>query len=138
MRSLEHLDERYCATAFVLGSGMGVTQGARHMRGLITAQTLSLINRRHITVDKLDTASVRGIRPEGYKLAIRLVGAKQRRVMSPAQRAVLEKARLASPLISLPSGWHSPGLEFSTRIITIFAPVSLLPGAAFRDALLLK
>ena len=53
---LENLEERYCATTFVMGSGMGVTQGARHMRGLITAQTLSLINRRHITVDKLDAA----------------------------------------------------------------------------------
>jgi hypothetical protein len=53
---LENLEERYCATAFVMGSGMGVTQGARHMRGLVTAQTLSLINRRHITVDKLDAA----------------------------------------------------------------------------------
>jgi hypothetical protein len=52
---------------------------------------------------RVQDAWVRGIRPEGYKLAIRLVGAKQRRVMSPAQRAVLEKARLASPLISLPS-----------------------------------
>ena len=53
---LENLEERYCATAFVMGSGMGVTQGARHMRGLVTAQTLSLINRRHITIDKLDAA----------------------------------------------------------------------------------
>jgi hypothetical protein len=48
-------------------------------------------------------ASVRGIRPEAYKLAIQLVGAKPRRVMSPAQRAALEKARLASPLISTPT-----------------------------------
>ena len=53
---LENLEERYCATTFVMGSGMGVTQGARHMRGLITAPTLSLINRRHITIDKLDAA----------------------------------------------------------------------------------
>jgi len=53
---LDNLEERYCATAFVMGSGMGVTQGARHMRGLVTAQTLALINRRHITADKLDAA----------------------------------------------------------------------------------
>jgi hypothetical protein len=45
-------------------------------------------------------AWVRGIRPEAYRLAIQLVGAKPRRVMSPAQRVVLEKARLASRLIS--------------------------------------
>jgi len=31
---LENLEERYCATTFVMGSGMGVTQGVRHMRGL--------------------------------------------------------------------------------------------------------
>jgi hypothetical protein len=42
-----------------------------------------------------------GIRTEAYKLAIRLVGAKQRRVMSPAQREALEKARVASPLIPI-------------------------------------
>ena len=46
-------------------------------------------------------AWVRGIRPEAYKLAIRLVGVKQRRAMSPAQRTALEKARLASPLIPI-------------------------------------
>jgi hypothetical protein len=39
---------------------------------------------------------VRGIRPEAYELAIRLVGAKRRRVMSPAQRAALERATMAS------------------------------------------
>ena len=48
---------------------------------------------------RVQDAWVRGIRPEAYKLAIRLVGAKQRRVMSPAQRAALEKARRASSLI---------------------------------------
>lgn len=51
---------------------------------------------------RVQDAWVRGIRPEAYKLAIRLVGAKQRRTMSPAQRAALEKARLASPLFSIP------------------------------------
>ena len=44
---------------------------------------------------------VRGIRPEAYKLAIRMVGVKARRVMSPAQMAALAKARLASPLIRM-------------------------------------
>jgi hypothetical protein len=46
-------------------------------------------------------ARVRGIQPEAYSLAIRLVGAKRRRAMSPAQRKVLEMARLASPLTSI-------------------------------------
>jgi hypothetical protein len=45
---------------------------------------------------RLQDTWVRGIRPEAYELAIRLVGAKRRRVMSPAQRAVLEKATMAS------------------------------------------
>jgi len=46
-------------------------------------------------------AFVRGIRPEAYGLAIRLVGAKRRRVMSPARLEALEKARRASPLIPI-------------------------------------
>ena len=50
---------------------------------------------------RVQDAWVRGIRPEAYELAIRLVRAKRRRVMSPAQRAVLEKARRASPLIPI-------------------------------------
>jgi hypothetical protein len=48
---------------------------------------------------RVQDAWVRGIRPEAYRLAIRMVGAKQRRAMSPAQTAALEKARLASSLI---------------------------------------
>ena len=50
---------------------------------------------------RVQDAWVKGIRPEAFKQAIQLVGAKRRRVLSPAQRAVLEKARLASPLISI-------------------------------------
>ncbi|HEX4664250.1 MAG TPA: DUF4158 domain-containing protein, partial [Terriglobales bacterium] len=53
---LDRLDEKHCAAVFVMGSGMGVTQGARHMHGLVSAPTLALINRRHVTVDKLDAA----------------------------------------------------------------------------------
>jgi len=45
-------------------------------------------------------AWVSGIQPEAYNLAIRLVGVKKRRAMSPAQNAALEKARRASSLIS--------------------------------------
>ena len=48
---------------------------------------------------RVQDAWVRGIKPEAYKLAIRMVGAKPRRIMSPGQQAALEKARLASPLI---------------------------------------
>ncbi len=53
---LDQLAEKYCAAVFAMGSGMGVTQGARHMHGLVTAPTLALINRRHVTTDKLDAA----------------------------------------------------------------------------------
>src|SRR5262245_57482345 len=52
---------------------------------------------------RVQDAAVRGIQPEGHRLAIRLVGAKPRRVLSPAHRKALEKARLASPLISIPT-----------------------------------
>jgi hypothetical protein len=48
---------------------------------------------------RVQDAWVRGIQPEAYGLAIRLVGAKPRRAVSPAQRGALEKARLASPLV---------------------------------------
>jgi hypothetical protein len=48
---------------------------------------------------RVQDAWVRGIKPEAYKVAIRMVDAKARRVISPGQRAALEKARLASPLI---------------------------------------
>jgi hypothetical protein len=47
---------------------------------------------------RVQDAWVRDIRPGAYTLAIRMVGAKARRTMSPAQKAALEKARLASPL----------------------------------------
>jgi Tn3 transposase DDE domain len=53
---LDNIEEKHCASVFVMGSGMGVTQGARHMGGLVSAATLSLINRRHVTVEKLDAA----------------------------------------------------------------------------------
>jgi hypothetical protein len=50
---------------------------------------------------RVQDAWVRGIRPEAHRLAIRMVGAKARREMSPKQKAALEKARLASPLIPI-------------------------------------
>jgi len=50
---------------------------------------------------RVQDAWVRGIKPEAYKLPIRMVCAKARRVMSAGQQAALEKARLASPLIPI-------------------------------------
>jgi hypothetical protein len=45
---------------------------------------------------RVQDAWVKGIRPEAFEQAIRLVGAKRRRVLSPAQREVLESENLAS------------------------------------------
>jgi TnpA family transposase len=53
---LDRLDEKHCAAVFAMGSGMGVTQGARHMHGLVSAPTLALINRRHVNLEKLEAA----------------------------------------------------------------------------------
>ena len=54
---------------------------------------------------------VKGIRPEGYRLAIRLAGIKPKRVLSDAQRAALQKAQAASPLLRHRAPEHSPALE---------------------------
>jgi hypothetical protein len=51
---------------------------------------------RGATGRRMQDAWVRGIKPEAYGLAIRLVGARAKRIMSPAQRAVLERATMAS------------------------------------------
>ena len=45
---------------------------------------------------RVQDARVKGIRPEAFEQAMRLVGAKRRRVLSPAQRAVLEGESMAS------------------------------------------
>ena len=42
---LDRLHEKHCAAVFAMGSGMGVTQGARYMHGLVSTPTLALINR---------------------------------------------------------------------------------------------
>jgi hypothetical protein len=51
------------------------------------------------------------IRPAAYKQAIRLVGAKQRRTMSPAQKEALQKARLTSPCSRRHAAAPSPDVE---------------------------
>jgi TnpA family transposase len=53
---LERAVERYLLTIFVLGTNLGVNQGARHMRGAVTAHMLSFVNRRHVTAEKIDAA----------------------------------------------------------------------------------
>jgi hypothetical protein len=70
-------------------------------------------------------AWVRGIRPEAYKLALRLVRAKQRKAISPRQRAALEKGRLARLSFSIPTmdKQHSPGLDCVGRTEAMVSPV---------------
>jgi TnpA family transposase len=53
---LERAVERYLLTIFVLGTNLGVNQGARHMRRAVTAHMLSFVNRRHVTAEKIEAA----------------------------------------------------------------------------------
>jgi hypothetical protein len=55
---LERPTERYLLTLFTYGCNLGPYQAARHMRGLTTAHELSFVNRRHINLSKLNSASV--------------------------------------------------------------------------------
>jgi TnpA family transposase len=55
---IERATERYLLTSFTYGCNLGPTQAARHMRGMVTAKELSFVNRRHVTVDKLNAALV--------------------------------------------------------------------------------
>ncbi len=48
---------RYLLTAFCYGTNMGPVQTARHTRGAVTAHELGYVNRRHVTVGKLDAAA---------------------------------------------------------------------------------
>ncbi len=53
---LERAAERYIQTAFAIGCNLGPNQAARHMAGAVSAHTLSFVNRRHFTVEKLEAA----------------------------------------------------------------------------------
>jgi hypothetical protein len=61
--------------------------------------------------DGVQDAWVKGIAPDKIRQALRMVGAKPRRVMSEARRAVLEKARAASPLERLRAGTQRHAVE---------------------------
>ncbi|MBC1329692.1 Tn3 family transposase, partial [Trichormus variabilis] len=45
-------------TSFTYGCNLGPTQAARHMRGIVTSKEISFVNRRHVSVDKLNAALV--------------------------------------------------------------------------------
>lgn len=48
---------RYLLTTFTYGCNLGPAQAARHLRPAVTAHMLSFVNRRHVTAQKLETAS---------------------------------------------------------------------------------
>jgi hypothetical protein len=54
---LDRATERYLLTTFAHGCNLGPMQAARHMRGAVSAHTLSFVNRRHVTAAKLNAAS---------------------------------------------------------------------------------
>jgi TnpA family transposase len=53
---LAHPDERYVITSFAYGTNMGAAQMAKHMRGIVSEHEITFVNRRHITLDKLEAA----------------------------------------------------------------------------------
>ena len=54
---LENPTERYIVNVFCQGTGMGPTQGAKHIKNsTVTPRMLSWINRRHVTPKNLDQA----------------------------------------------------------------------------------
>src|SRR5947207_1545369 len=53
---LAYPDERYVITSFAYGTNMGATQMAKHMRGIVSEHEITFVNRRHITLDKLEAA----------------------------------------------------------------------------------
>lgn len=48
--------ERYLMTIFAMGCNLGPTQAARHLAGGITPHMLSFVNRRHLSLEKLEIA----------------------------------------------------------------------------------
>lgn len=47
---------QYLLTTFALGTGLGVTQAARHLANQVSAHQLSYANRRHMSLEQLDAA----------------------------------------------------------------------------------
>ena len=53
---IDRAAERYIQTVFAIGCNLGPHQAARHMSGTVSAHMRSFVNRRHITVEKLEAA----------------------------------------------------------------------------------
>jgi TnpA family transposase len=54
---LDRPKERYILNTFAYGCNLGPAQAARHMRGTVTPRTLSFVNQRHVTAQKLYRAT---------------------------------------------------------------------------------
>ncbi|WP_049279375.1 Tn3 family transposase, partial [Ralstonia solanacearum] len=48
--------ERYLLTIFAMGCNLGPTQAARHMGDRVTPHMMSFVNRRHMSLERLETA----------------------------------------------------------------------------------
>ncbi len=55
---LEEPPESYIRLLFTYGTNMGPVEAARHMAGAMSAHQCSYLNRRHVTSEKLDKATV--------------------------------------------------------------------------------
>ncbi|SPC06684.1 Tn3 family transposase [Cupriavidus oxalaticus] len=53
---IRHAAERYLLTIFAMGCNLGPTQAARHMGDRVTPHMMSFVNRRHLSLARLETA----------------------------------------------------------------------------------
>lgn len=53
---IRHAAERYLLTIFAMGCNLGPTQAARHMGERVTPHMMSFVNRRHMSLERLETA----------------------------------------------------------------------------------
>lgn len=53
---IRHAAERYLLTIFAMGCNLGPTQAARHMGERVTPHMMTFVNRRHMSLERLETA----------------------------------------------------------------------------------
>jgi TnpA family transposase len=54
---IKDANQRYVQTVFAYGCGLGATQAARHLKGTVSADQLSFVDRRHVDTEDLRAAS---------------------------------------------------------------------------------
>ena len=54
---LKQAPERYLQTLFAMGCNLGPTQAARHFNSPVSAHMLSLVHRKHMTIEQLEVAT---------------------------------------------------------------------------------